>query len=75
MHHCAIAFYTSIEATLPKATTDITQANIPKVINGCSDLFSEIFGQEAGVGARSAVGMGSLPGSITVEIEGIFELK
>ena len=46
----------------------------PAVINGCSELFAEIWGEENGVGARSAVGMGSLPGNITVEIEVIFEL-
>jgi enamine deaminase RidA (YjgF/YER057c/UK114 family) len=46
----------------------------PQVINGCSELFAEVFGPEAGIGARSAVGMGSLPGNIAVEIEGIFEL-
>lgn len=46
----------------------------PKVINGCSELFAEVFGTEDGIGARSAVGMGPLPGNIAVEIEGIFEL-
>ena len=46
----------------------------PKVINGCSELFAEIWGMENGVGARSAVGMGPLPGNIAVEIEAIFEL-
>ncbi|CAN5378921.1 RidA family protein [soil metagenome] len=46
----------------------------PKVINGCSELFVEVFGEEAGIGARSAVGTGPLPGNIAVEIEGIFEL-
>ncbi len=46
----------------------------PKVINGCSELFRDIWGPDAGVGARSAVGMGSLPGNITTEIEVIFEL-
>ena len=46
----------------------------PKVINGCSELFAEIWGREHGIGARSAVGMGPLPGNIAVEIEGIFEL-
>jgi enamine deaminase RidA (YjgF/YER057c/UK114 family) len=46
----------------------------PKVINGFSDLMVEVFG-EAGRGARSAVGMGSLPGKIAVEIEAIFEVK
>ena len=40
----------------------------PKVINGCSDLMVEVFG-DAGRHARSAVGMGSLPGQIPVEIE------
>ena len=44
----------------------------PKVINGCSDLFVEVFG-EKGRHARSAVGMGSLPGGIPVEIEVIVE--
>jgi enamine deaminase RidA (YjgF/YER057c/UK114 family) len=46
----------------------------PAVINGCSELFAEVFGSEPGVGARSAVGMGSLPGNIAVEIEVIFEI-
>lgn len=47
----------------------------PYVINGCSELFREVWGDEKGVGVRSAVGMGSLPGNIPVEIEAIFELK
>lgn len=46
----------------------------PKVINGCSELFASVFGEENGIGARSAVGMGPLPGNIAVEIEAIFEL-
>ena len=46
----------------------------PKVINGCSELFADVWGPENGVGARSAVGMGPLPGNIAVEIEAIFEL-
>jgi enamine deaminase RidA (YjgF/YER057c/UK114 family) len=45
----------------------------PKVINGCSDLLVEILG-ERGRHARSAVGMGSLPGNITVEIEAIIRV-
>jgi enamine deaminase RidA (YjgF/YER057c/UK114 family) len=45
----------------------------PKVINGCSDLLVEVFG-EAGRHARSAVGMGSLPAGIAVEIEMIIEV-
>jgi enamine deaminase RidA (YjgF/YER057c/UK114 family) len=49
--------------------------NHPAVINGCSELFAQVFGQENGVGARSAVGMGSLPGNISVEIEVIFEIE
>lgn len=55
------------------STADFTDH--PKVINGCSELFAKIWGEENGVGARSAVGMGSLPGNIAVEIEGIFELN
>lgn len=46
----------------------------PEVINGCSDLFVEVFG-EKGRHARSAVGMGSLPRGIPVEIEVIVELE
>jgi len=46
----------------------------PKVINGCSELFAEVWGPDRGVGARSAVGLGPLPGNIAVEIEAIFEL-
>jgi len=46
----------------------------PAVINGCSELWAEVFGNENGIGARSAVGMGSLPGNIAVEIEAIFEI-
>ena len=48
-------------------------ADHPKVINGCSDLFVEVFG-DRGKHARSAVGMGSLPNNITVEIECIVEV-
>ena len=48
-------------------------ADHPKVINGCSDLFVEIFGDK-GKHARSAVGLGALPGRITVEIEVIVEV-
>jgi len=46
----------------------------PKVINGCSDLLVEVFGN-AGKHARSAVGVSSLPENITVEIEAIFEVS
>ncbi|MGE5252522.1 MAG: RidA family protein [Planctomycetaceae bacterium] len=45
----------------------------PKVINGCSDLLVEIFG-EIGKHARSAVGMQALPNGIPVEIEMILEV-
>lgn len=47
----------------------------PKVVNGCSDLFVEIFGEERGRGTRSAVGVGALPGGIPTEIEAIFEIR
>jgi enamine deaminase RidA (YjgF/YER057c/UK114 family) len=49
-------------------------ADHPKVINGCSDLFVEVFGEERGRGTRSAVGMGSLPGNIATEIEAVFQI-
>ena len=47
----------------------------PYIINGCSELFAEIWGEENGIGVRSAVGMGSLPDNIPVEIEAAFLLK
>ncbi|MFL5741585.1 MAG: RidA family protein [Flavisolibacter sp.] len=47
----------------------------PYVINGCSELFAKIWGEENGVGVRSAVGFGSLPDNIPVEIEALFELN
>lgn len=46
----------------------------PFVINGCSELFAKVWGDDLGVGVRSAVGMGSLPDNISVEIEALFEL-
>ncbi|MEY2705290.1 MAG: hypothetical protein RL407_1352 [Bacteroidota bacterium] len=46
----------------------------PYVINGCSELFASVWGNEMGIGVRSAVGMGSLPDNIPVEIEALFEL-
>lgn len=46
----------------------------PLVINGCSQLFADVFGQDQGVGARSALGTNTLPGGIAVEVEGIFEI-
>jgi enamine deaminase RidA (YjgF/YER057c/UK114 family) len=47
----------------------------PLIINGCSELYVQLWGEENGKGARSAVGMGSLPGNVAVEIEGIFEIE
>jgi enamine deaminase RidA (YjgF/YER057c/UK114 family) len=54
------------------ATADFNDS--PKVINGCSDLFVEVFG-DAGRHARSAVGHVMLPSQISVEIEGIVAVK
>lgn len=50
-------------------------AEQPSVINGCSELMRSVFGDEAGVGTRSAVGVSSLPLGVAVEIEGIFEIQ
>ena len=47
----------------------------PKVINGYSELLKDVFGDDAGVGARSAVGHNALPGGIATEIEAIFEVE
>jgi len=46
----------------------------PQVINGFSELMADVFGKDAGIGARSAVGMNALPGNIAVEIECIIEV-
>jgi enamine deaminase RidA (YjgF/YER057c/UK114 family) len=47
----------------------------PFIINGASELFASIWGEDNGIGVRSAVGMGSLPDNIPVEIEALFELE
>jgi enamine deaminase RidA (YjgF/YER057c/UK114 family) len=47
----------------------------PKVINGYSELMKEVFGDDAGVGARSAVGHNALPNGMAVELEAIFEVE
>jgi len=54
-------------------TTDFVDQ--PKVINGYSELMKDVFGDDAGVGARSAVSAHTLPGGIAVEIEAIFEVE
>ncbi len=46
----------------------------PAVINGCSELFRDVFGEAMGIAARSAVGVAALPGGMAVEIEAIIEL-
>lgn len=57
---------------LVRSTDDFDQQ--PQVINGCSQLFADVFGPDLGIAARSALGTNSLPGGIAVEIEAIFEL-
>lgn len=47
----------------------------PFVINGCSELFAQVWGPDKGVGVRSAIGVASLPGNIPVEIEALFRLR
>jgi enamine deaminase RidA (YjgF/YER057c/UK114 family) len=49
-------------------------SEMPKVVNGFSDLFVELLGEERGRGARSAVGMGSLPAQIAVEVEMVLKV-
>ena len=60
--------------TLGMVNGSATFHEYPYVINGYSELMAEVFGPDAGVGARSAVGM-ELPGNVAVEIEAIFKLK
>lgn len=54
-------------------TTDFEKH--PYIINGCSELFAKVWGPDNGIGVRSAVGFGSLPDNIPVEIEVLFELN
>ncbi len=58
---------------LVNCTADFNQQ--PQVINGCSELFRDVFGEAKGIGARSAIGANSLPGGIAVEIEAIMEIE
>lgn len=58
---------------LVNCTDEFTQH--PAVVNGCSQLFADVFGPESGIGARSAMGTNSLPGGIPVEIEMIVEIR
>ena len=58
---------------LVQATPDFTDQ--PAVINGFSQLMCDVFGEEAGIAARSAVGAASLPAGMAVEVEAIFELE
>ncbi len=61
--------------TLGMVNSTVDYKDHPKVINGFSELMAEVFGDDAGVGVRSAVGVGSLPGNIPVEIECQFEVN
>jgi len=50
-------------------------AQTPQVVNGFSELLIQVFGEDAGKGARSAVGMASLPGGVPVEVEVILQVR
>lgn len=58
---------------LVRCTDDFGQS--PLVINGCSQLFVDLWGSDLGIGVRSALGTNSLPGGMAVEVEAIFEIK
>lgn len=58
---------------LVQCTSEFTRQ--PAVINGCSQLLADVFGPDAGVGARSAVGTSALPLGAAVEIEAVFEIQ
>jgi enamine deaminase RidA (YjgF/YER057c/UK114 family) len=47
----------------------------PAVLDGCSQLFADVFGADEGVGVRSAAGMASLPGNVAVEIDAVFAMR
>jgi enamine deaminase RidA (YjgF/YER057c/UK114 family) len=50
-------------------------ASSPAVMNGCSQVFVDLWGDDLGIGVRSALGTNSLPGGMAVEVEGIFEIR
>ena len=58
---------------LVRCTDDFGQS--PIVINGCSQLFVDLWGDDLGIGVRSALGTNALPGGMAVEVEAIFEIK
>jgi enamine deaminase RidA (YjgF/YER057c/UK114 family) len=60
--------------TLGMVNCTASFTEIPQVVNGFSELMKEVFGEDQGVGARSAVGMVSLPVGMAVEVEAIFEV-
>ena len=59
---------------LGMVNADAGFSNHPQVINGCSELFQEIWGSDLGLGVRSACGVSGLPGNASVEIEGVFKV-
>ena len=56
-------------------TLEGNEAKAPQVINGFSDFMVEVFGEDLGKGTRAAVGMGSLPFGMAVEIETYWEIR
>ena len=59
---------------LGMVNADVSFEKHPYIINGCSELFAQVWGKENGIGVRSAVGMATLPDNIPVEIEAMFEM-
>jgi len=85
---CALAILSTLKAELGSldriqrvvklfgmvnCTPEFTQQ--PAVVNGCSELMREVFGENVGVGTRSAVGVAALPLGVMVEIEAIVQVK
>jgi enamine deaminase RidA (YjgF/YER057c/UK114 family) len=58
---------------LVRCTDEFGQS--PAVMNGCSQVFVDLWGDDLGIGVRSALGTNSLPGGMAVEVEGIFEVR
>ena len=71
----SLAHVTRIVKVLGMVNATAEFSEHPRVLDGCSDLLVAVFGEDIGRHARSAVGMGSLPGQITVEIELIAAVK
>lgn len=75
MHSARLIAHPPSAAALGMCNAAQEFTDSPTVINGYSELIKEVFGNQKGTGARSAIGTSALPGAIAVEVEAIYQLK